>query len=65
MPSFDKEYTPKEAGFLLYREPETLIRRIKAAKLRATKLPSGHYLIPESEILRLLQGTSPKAVQGF
>jgi predicted site-specific integrase-resolvase len=55
MPSFEKQFTLKEAGLLLHREPQTLIRWVKASKLRAAKLPSGHYLIPESEVARLLQ----------
>jgi predicted site-specific integrase-resolvase len=65
MPSFEKQFTLKEAGLLLHREPQTLIRWIKAERLKAVRLPSGHYLVPESEVLRLLQGIAPKAMQAF
>jgi predicted site-specific integrase-resolvase len=65
MPSFEKQFTLKEAGLLLHREPETLIRWIKADKMKAAKLPSGRYLVPESEVFRLLEGAVPKAMQGF
>jgi predicted site-specific integrase-resolvase len=57
MPSFEKQFTLKEAGLLLHREPATLIRWIKDGKLKAAKLPSGRYLVRESEVLRLLQAS--------
>ena len=65
MPSFEKQFTLKEAGLLLHREPQTLIRWIKGGTVKAARLPSGRYLIPESEVLRLLQATDSKALQGF
>ena len=58
MPSFEKQFTLKEAGLLLHREPETLIRWIKDGKLKAARLPSGRYLVSESEVLRLIEGST-------
>ena len=65
MPSFEKQFTLKEASLLLHREPASLIRWIKAGKMSAARLPSGRYLVAESEVLRLLEAKDPKSMQGY
>jgi predicted site-specific integrase-resolvase len=66
MPSFEKQFTLKRGrSSILHREPQAMIRWIKRGKMNAARLPGGHYLIPESEVLRLLARYEPKALQGF
>lgn len=65
MPTFEKQFTPREAALLLHRSQETLIRWVKTGKLKAARLPGGHYLIPESEVLRVLATHEPRAMEGF
>ena len=51
----EKMFSTGEAGKLLGVSYVTVARWIRAGKLRAIKLPSGHYRVPESEIKRLLE----------
>jgi excisionase family DNA binding protein len=52
-----KFYTTKEAAALLRCTEKTIRRRILAGRLLATKPPHTHrWLIPESELKRLLNG---------
>ncbi len=49
-----KFYKVKEAADLLNISEETLWRWIRFGKVRAIRLPSGRYRIPESEITKVL-----------
>jgi putative resolvase len=49
-------HKPNEAAELLNVSRQTIWTWIKRGKIRAVKLPSGQYRIPDSEIVRILQG---------
>jgi len=45
----------REAAFMLNVSRQALWRWIKGEKIKAVKLPSGRYRIPESEMVRILR----------
>ena len=45
-----------EVAKLLGVDRHTVVRWIKEGKIRAVKLPSGRYRIPESEVRKILEG---------
>jgi putative resolvase len=51
-----KLYKLKEAALLLNVSRQTLWSWIKDGKIKSVKLPSGRYRVPETEIVRILQG---------
>jgi excisionase family DNA binding protein len=56
MSNTGKLYKMKEAALLLNVSRQTLWAWIKEEKIKAVKLPSGQYRIPDSEIVKILQG---------
>ena len=49
---------------LLNVSRQALWKWIKQGKIQAVKLPSGRYRIPESEVVKILQTSRPKQLQG-
>jgi putative resolvase len=49
-------HKPNEAAELLNVSRQTIWAWIKRGKIKAVKLPSGQYRIPDSEIVKILQG---------
>ena len=47
-----------EVAELLGVDRHTVVKWIKEGKIRAIKLPSGRYRIPESEVKKILEGRS-------
>ena len=47
-----------EVAELLGVDRHTVVKWIKEGKIRAIKLPSGRYRIPESEVRKILEGRS-------
>ena len=47
-----------EVAELLGVDRHTVVKWIKEGKIRAIKLPSGRYRIPESEVRKILEGGS-------
>ncbi len=47
-----------EVAELLGVDRHTVVKWIKEGKIRAVKLPSGRYRIPESEVRKILEGGS-------
>lgn len=48
-------HKPKEAAELLNVSRQTIWVWIRKGKIKALKLPSGQYRIPDSEIVKILQ----------
>jgi len=57
----ERHYSLGKAAELLGVSKSTIRLWRKQGKIRFARLPSGHWRIPESEILRLLYGFKPKA----
>jgi putative resolvase len=55
----------REATMLLNVSRQALWKWIKQGKIQAVRLPSGRYRIPESEIVKILQTSQPKQLQGY
>ncbi len=47
-----------EVAKILGVDRHTVVKWIKEGKIRAIKLPSGRYRIPESEVKKILEGRS-------
>ncbi len=47
-----------EVAEILGVDRHTVVKWIKEGKIRAIKLPSGRYRIPESEVKKILEGRS-------
>jgi len=47
-----------EVAEILGVNRHTVVKWIKEGKIRAIKLPSGRYRIPESEVKRIIEGRS-------
>jgi len=47
-----------EVAEVLGVDRHTVVKWIKEGKIRAVKLPSGRYRIPESEVRKILEGRS-------
>ncbi len=47
-----------EVAEILGVDRHTVVKWIKEGKIRAVKLPSGRYRIPESEVRKILEGGS-------
>ncbi|MHA1595538.1 MAG: MerR family transcriptional regulator [Candidatus Baldrarchaeia archaeon] len=53
-----------EVARILNVSRHTVLNWIRKGKIRAIRLPSGRYRIPESEVRRILEGGGNKGVQG-
>ncbi|MDG6901237.1 MAG: helix-turn-helix domain-containing protein [Nitrososphaerota archaeon] len=49
-------HKPKEAAELLNVSRQTIWAWIKGGKIKAVRLPSGQHRIPDSEVVKILQG---------
>jgi len=47
-----------EVAEILGVDRHTVVKWIKEGKIKAVKLPSGRYRIPESEVKKILEGRS-------
>jgi len=47
-----------EAAEILGVDRHTIVKWIREGRIRAVRLPSGRYRIPESEVRRILEGRS-------
>jgi len=51
-----------EVAKLLGVDRHTVVKWIKERKIKAIKLPSGRYRIPESEVKKILEGRSNQII---
>ncbi len=57
MEEVDRMLRSGEVAKLLGVDRHTVVEWIKKGKIRAIKLPSGRYRIPESEVRKILEGS--------
>ena len=57
MSNFERFYRVKGVCGILRIDRRTLWKWIKEGKIKAVRLPSGRYRIPESEIRKILGGS--------
>ncbi len=65
MSTIGKLYRVREAALLLNVSVETVQKWIRKQKIQAVKLPSGHYRLPKSELVRILRPSHPGAMKGY
>ena len=58
MENVERMFKPSEVAKMLNVDRHTVTRWIREGKIKAIKLPSGRYGIPESEVKRILEGKS-------
>jgi putative resolvase len=51
----------REAALILNVDRRTIWKWIKEGKIKAVRLPSGRYRIPESEVIRIITGAETLA----
>jgi len=51
-----------EVAEILGVDRHTVVKWIKEGKIKAVKLPSGRYRIPESEVKKILEGRSGQSI---
>ena len=61
MSNFERFYRVKEVCGILRVDRRTLWKWIKEGKIKAVRLPSGRYRIPESEIRKILGGSGGRS----
>ena len=54
----ERMFRSGEVAEILGVDRHTVVKWIKEGKIKAIKLPSGRYRIPESEVKKILEGRS-------
>ena len=55
--SMERLLKVKEAALILNVDRRTIWKWIKEGRIKAIRLPSGSYRIPESEVIRIITGS--------
>ena len=56
MENMERMFKPSEVAKMLNIDRHTVTRWIREGRIKAVKLPSGRYRIPESEVRKILEG---------